>query len=318
MRDSVSLLIMSQYNRSRTSTGTRVDVIGPSNYYFYAMWLRPVHGITICLLLLALLTCRSSDGQTFTRRTEIPPVRLSYNDLTGVVERARELIKTSNASFSSSPYEHPHEYLLVDDRVAQVEITRDFSPASLAGAPEVAYIARYQYRFPDAPVSSVEFTLADYARDVVVEGQSRTGVDAISNLISSDLNRHNTSFAGPQFRSVGSLALLLFLFCAFAFAGLAPLSVPGRIALYGLGLCILVGLYSIPWSYWLAGTEVYAVDASWFQRHAPVLTFIGVLLPVFTSIVAGVRWMIKQIRPASQSADGSSAIRDNDRSVHLM
>jgi hypothetical protein len=270
---------------------------------------------TICFLLLALSTCCDSSAQTFRRRSESPSVRLSYNDLTGIVERTRELIKTSNASFSAS-YESPHEYLDIDDGQAQVEITHDFSPASLGSAPEVAYSVRYQYKYANAPVSSVEFTLADYSRSVAVEGQSRTDVDAISNLILSDLNKYSVSFSGPGFRTGGSLALMVFSYCLIFFGVLAPLSKRGRIVLIGLALCIWVAFYSVPWTEWLPGTAVYSGDASWFKRNSPVLTFIGALLPVFTSISGVLFWLLKQIRSTAQPNDESDI--QNAPPAHLM
>lgn len=279
------------------------------------MRVRLIIGFLIISFGLTVLNGGDLSAQTYTRRYDVAPVRLSYGELLDLVAGTRDLIRTSNSSYSPT-YERPHESLYVDDGAAQVSLTQDFSPASLVGAPEIGYSMTYEYRFADGPVSHVSVRLSDYSRNIQVEGKSRSEVDSISNFILSTLSRYTFSFAGPGFRTLGSLALTLFGWSLMIFAVMAPIPLRNRILLLTTALFVWLGLFLLPWQNWLPGTAVYAGDASWLRRNSPLLTFLGAMLPVAGAIYKLVSWLLNQVRQSSQQ--NGSEQSGHDQPAHLM
>ncbi len=278
--------------------------------------MRSLNHTFVRALFLVLLALSGLDAQTFARNDESSAVRLSYTDLAAILARVRELIKSSNASFAPK-YQTPIEYLDVGNGHSNVELTQDMSVAQLASAPEIAYSIQYVYRFSDAPISSVRIDLSDYRREVAVGGQSRTDVDALSNLVLTDLNAHGVTFAGPGFRTTASMMLSMVACTLIMFALFMASPKRAKVLIACLGFAILAVLYFMPWSEWLAGTTIYAGDSSFLKRNAPLLTLLGVVVPLIGMGAAMVRWFVKHFRYATQAANDSLHESRNDN-AHLM
>ena len=265
---------------------------------------------------LVLLVCTDSNAQAYTRNEEMSSVRLSYAELMAIIGRTREMIKNSNAAYAPK-YITPTEYLDVGNGHQTVELTTEFSVAQLSTAPQTASSVHYVYRFPDAPISSVQLNLADYRRDVAVGGQSRVDVDALSNLIVNDLNEHTLMFAGPGFRLAATTTLSLVALSLLIF-GLAIESPKyARIVLACLSISFFAFLFLPPWSEWLSGAAVYAGDSSFLTRNGPLFTFVGLLISLLGICAGVIRWLLIQFRYSTQVEKDSLEKRRND-TAYLM
>ena len=58
-------------------------------------------------------------------------------------------------------------------------------------------------------------------------------------------------------------------------------------------LCLFFSVFALPWEIWLPGTAVVSGSASWIDRHANMLTFLGFLLALVVLIASLVRGFIR-------------------------
>lgn len=266
----------------------------------------------ICCVFLCVLASTGVSAQTYTRTTDVPPVRLTYNDLINSVQRAHKLIKDSNSSYSVSLFP-PLESLEVGDGQTKVTLSGDLSAASLQSAPSVAFNVHYRYSYDGAPLSSVDMRLDDYSRWVTVEGSSQAEVDALSSLISSDLNRHSVYFAGFPFRNGAGTTMFVVAILVIWIAIGVPLPQRTRFLFSGLGVLMVIAVLMLPWNEWLAGTAVYADNAVWYVRHEAAISFIGTCVGIATIIAAGIRYTVTEfVKTKSESLPESEAPPGNN------
>lgn len=122
----------------------------------------------------ALGSYRPLSAQTFTRRSELPPLRLNYHDLTNIIGRGYQLVTTANSSFSNDGL-HPSSWLDLEDGQTQLEFPqKEITVLGLESVPQVSTEVRYVYMYDGAPISGVTIDLGDYSRQITVEGASRT------------------------------------------------------------------------------------------------------------------------------------------------
>ena len=251
--------------------------------------------IAVGALLIAIWSlCPSASAQTLTLTNSVPPVRMTYNGLAHIIEQARDLISKSNASYSS-PYEHRYEWLDVADSQATLRLTTDFSAASFDLAPSVAYRVHYVFQFTGAPVSGVDLTLSDSSRNITVAGSSRTSVEAISTLLSADLDGYRTMVAGPAFRTGSGWLMYLIAELLILLPIMAPLKKKEKFALALMGCLIGAFVLLLPWQDWFAGTAVYAGDSSFAVRHSAQISLLGTSLTVAALVFAASKTFIRRI-----------------------
>lgn len=247
----------------------------------------------ICCVFLCVLASTGVSAQTYTRTTDEPPVRLTYNDLIDSIQRAHKLIKDSNSSYSVS-FVHPLESLEVGDAQTNVTSSSDLSAASLQSALSVAFHVHYRYYYDGAPLSLVDISMGDSIRSVTVEGSSQAEVDALSSLISSDLNRHSVDFAGFPFRNGAGATMFMLAVLAVLVGIIVPLPQRTRFLFSGLGVLMVIAVLMLPWNEWLAGTAVYADNAVWYVRHEAAISFIGTCVAIATVLASGIRHIVKE------------------------
>jgi hypothetical protein len=267
----------------------------------------------VCMFAV-IVTAPSLSAQTFSRSRNVPPIGLSYGDLVNIISRARQLIKTSNASYSPPRYDEPSETLTVGDGENQFSVSGDISAASLASSPPVAYDITYIYFNKGAPVSSVQIELVEYERNITVSGSSQTAVDAVLDLISSDLGKHACSLCGSTVRTAGGIIIMFLLSIAIFALAISLISTEKpRLMILGV-LTLLISevllqllLFLPPWNKWLPDVAVYAGNSSWLQRNSALLTLVGTAITIFSVLATLIRWLIKHIfiEPASPALGAS-------------
>jgi hypothetical protein len=255
--------------------------------------------------------CRPLRAQTYTRRSELPPVHLNYNDLAAIVGRAEQLISTANKPFSPE-FERPSESLDLQDDQTKVEFTQDITTSALESAPPISNEIYFTYSFNGAPISNVTMYLYDYRRELSISGQSKTDVDALSQLMSSDLARHTTILGGFGFRTVGFLLLTILYSTLFAL-GFAPnLSKMNRIITFSIAAILVISVWAAPWQNWFPGTAVYSGDVSWFVRNQAIVSFMGMCATVVFGFIAVLAPFFRQ-RPIASPATESTAASPSQR-----
>jgi hypothetical protein len=134
----------------------------------------------ISILLMIGLAFASAAAE-YSRTETFSPVRLTYGDMTSLINRVHQFLTTANAPVSPNTYYS--EEMTIRGSLSQIRLKKDFSISALTGAPEEAYSVRYSYSRDSAPISSVDIDLGDYRRQVTVEGSSSDQVAALLSLL---------------------------------------------------------------------------------------------------------------------------------------
>jgi len=252
------------------------------------------------LILCIIVSFATSPGllaQESTRVTAYSAVRFSYDDLSGIVMKIQRFVQKAN---ENEHCEFIADDLTVDDGEFSLKLQGDYSRAAFNGAPQTAYSVLYWYKgCTRAPISSVWLWLEDGIRRLTVTGQSSDQVQALTTLVTEDLNQFGWPyFGGDRFRVYSSLVLGII---AASLITLIPFLLNSRVrssTSIGFGLTILVSLFICPWRKWFPGTAVYSGSASFLVRNEPLISFGGLLATIVTFIVA-MWWTSRSASPAT-------------------
>ncbi len=199
---------------------------------------------------------------------------MSYDDLSRIVTKARQLIATANAAVDKK---EEHELLLEGDG-ASLQLSNDFSRAAFAGAPPVSYSVEYSYgNWAGSPICCVELHLSDVDRHLNVSGASQEQVDAVFTAIHAELRSREGGLGGMAFRITGGGILLSI---GLVLSLLSVVYPKVRLKLSALGLVITAMVFLVPWRSLFAGTAVYAGDASFVVRNGPEISAWSLVLSV--------------------------------------
>ena len=233
--------------------------------------------LLLCILALSVSApAAAAQGASFTQESQFRPVRLTYVDLTAIVQRVRAFLARANGDSVDAFLDG----LSVSDGTRTVSASGATIDSLRARSPRVSNSARYSYMSRSGAINEVTITLSDYSRVVRVAGTSPEQVDALSALLREELGKHTSMIGGPVLRISAGLGLLggsLFLFSLatgrrLRFAFVALVAVQGAV-------------YLLPWSKWLPGTGVYAESASFVVRYSAELGAIGLVLAVVSLAV---------------------------------
>jgi hypothetical protein len=210
-------------------------------------------------------------GTIFERSEELPPLRMSYDDVMSLVEKARELGGVSSDET---------EMLEVSTNKTKYSLRSGFTRDDPNRAPEVAYRLVYNLRRANSPVSQIEIYLTDYSRAVRVSGTAGTSVDATTLALMTNLNEHTSRYGGFWLRYSGGVFLFLLLFVAAIAGKLLPADAPRPVTYLPMifVLLILGVVWLPPWELWLAGFKIYQGSASLIVRYSAEISFLSFLL----------------------------------------
>lgn len=235
--------------------------------------------------VLATAAAAEEPIREFKRSQDFCALRMTYADLSSLLDRARAIVADANAGTD----DYTLERLTISAGADEVTFKEDFSRAALAHAPALATSLTYSYYRPSAPISDITLRLGDHSRELEVSGSSREQVESLVLLVSSDLDKLGCSMGGTGMRALGGVLLLV----AAMGIGLLPAAgivkkAIGNILVLGTVIVINVSLWTLPWQEWFPGTAITAGSQSFIDRHAPLIGFGGLVVGVASLFLAAI------------------------------
>ena len=164
---------------------------------------------------------------------------------------------------------------------------------TLDSAPPVATSVSYRYLNRLGVISSIDIRFNDIRRELEISGRSRDQVEAAANLAGMIISQSETTLGGLMHRVIGAGLLIIVGFMLVASAGNAVTLTPSvRLALALTGLIFSLSVWLLPWEEWFPGSAVYRGDALFLVRHAALISFLGLLVTIFT-FFQGVVWIAR-------------------------
>jgi hypothetical protein len=247
-----------------------------------------------CLLISLSLSSTYAQG-TYSKKREFSAVSLSYDELKSIVNKVRTVIDSANSfdNKADSDIKFVSERLSIDDGQTVITLSdvKDFGRVS--NLPLVAYKVSYYYRQPNKPISEVQFNLADYGRDLTIEGIVPEQVDALFALIGNELESRTTLWGGITARLVSVSVGYILLLCIIArlafkrvevsWSGIHAFPRPNAPFWYVLLMLLFIAsIVIIPWSisftHFLPGFAIYSGDASFIVRNNALFGFLGLII----------------------------------------
>jgi hypothetical protein len=146
----------------------------------------------LVVLVLVLAAGLVSAQANYRKSAEIPPLRVSFSALQGVLDKTEKLAASANAG--NAP--RREEIVLTADTLKVTIPGRTLTPNN-AKVPERIDSLTYTYSMvTEAPISRVEFDFSDYRRTLTVEGNSPEHVDAVFAAIREDLMHLSSALGG--------------------------------------------------------------------------------------------------------------------------
>jgi hypothetical protein len=229
----------------------------------------------VCLSL-ATMTLSAKDAE-FSRNRDLPPLKLAATDLDAILLKTHSLIAAANGP--SSEQDFARESVKLGVRGHEIEIPH-FSMASSVAFPKKVFRFSYTYYRPDQPISSVTLDFSDYSRRVSVTGAAGDQVEALSNLLESDLLRHSSMIGGAMFRRLTGLCLLVAFLTSLIFSSAYWWNTRLSGAL-GMPICSALGLslvLLVPWDRYLPGFVLYQSYSPFLLvKYAPYIALLSLV-----------------------------------------
>lgn len=238
------------------------------------------HSLAILLIGIAL-SSGAFAVTDITKRFEINPIRMTYEDLSAIVENMRGLIQNANKETVDGRKEEVSMWISAGEDTLNIQEWETLS--KVKSLPKVARSIRFKYRLYEGPVSEVELTLTDTFREVSIRGSDAAQIQAISSYLREQFNQHNTVLGGNFFRLAG--AFILFIIGAILLnvrKGQSNSIAPAPVA---AGLAIVLSIFVLPWELWFPGIAIYADSASFIDRHANLLSFLSLILALAIPLI---------------------------------
>ena len=249
----------------------------------------------------------------FSTERRFGPVRLSQEELLELVDRLRSFAEQQGPTPAAS--DDAIQILSLSDgqstlRIGQstLRISEEISMETLGSAPPVATSVSYEYRNRTGVISSIRLRLSDASRTLDITGRSRDQVEAAASVASSIISQSQTTAGGRFQRSIWGFVLIAVGLTLVWMSGLSAFR-PILGALQLAGLVLTLSVWVLPWEDWFPGSAVYRDDASFFVRHAALISFLGFLLAIVTLVggvvrsLGGTRLLKAGVAPTATEGD---------------
>lgn len=241
--------------------------------------------IYICLIYYGILFAVPCYSETeYTTETSFCSINISYNQFSDILNELRGFTKNANINFK---HWKVTEYLVLGDTNVRTKIENEFNESAFNQGPKIANDIYYKYENFDAPISTIELRLNDYARKLTISGSDRTQVNALASLIENEFNLVGCSIGSFKHRFIiyivlGISALIVYLFTIKYFV------TTERIALllyFAFVISYMIIIYTLPWDLWFPGAAIRSDPLSFLDRHAGLLSLLGILVSILLPIL---------------------------------
>jgi hypothetical protein len=226
---------------------------------------------------LSLATTSVSNGAAFSQSRDLPPLKVTANELDAILNKTHSFIDAANGPAGR---DSSRETVKVRVRGHEIEIPH-FSLASNLAFPNEIFAFSYTYYQADKPISSVTIDLGDSFRRVSVSGVSADKVEGLSKLLEKDFRRYATAAGGLKFRRVAGICLLMLFLSSLMISGAYCWNNRNCTAALGMPICSGIGfllVLLVPWNRFLAGFVLYQRYSPFFLiRHAREIFLLAVL-----------------------------------------
>ena len=237
-------------------------------------------------LMINSVLCVEAADVTFSQTESYCPIKISYDQLTTLINRIRSVTTKANENENNS---YLSEKLTLRYGYREIEFENNFTLDNLLHGPKKAtYVKFYYSNKSDKPISRILLQLGDYKRELKVSGTSNEQVDALVSLISRDLEYIGCSFGGHNFRFICGVILIITA-TILAFLPLFKIIQPILWLIFCapiiLGIYIMV--YFISWENILPGTKLLASDVSFFELNSGLFSVIALIVTLLTTLITG-------------------------------
>jgi hypothetical protein len=251
--------------------------------------------ITRILVVLFFLTPEGfsyAAGPEYTMEISLHPLRMSVNDLSSLLLKVRHFISAiPNINGATLADE-----LVLSDGLRRFQVKGDYSISTLRSAPEVAQKASYYFSASSGAVTRISLDLGDYGRTISVSGDNQEQVEALAQLLYSDLQMRETWFGGIFMRLTLCAVLL-------AFGFLVPLRLKRTASQVSLSLLFMVSAYYVGFNDNLfPGTLIFKDSPSFVTRYSAEISFVGAILSFVGIVVPLVLSGFKHSKSAGELA----------------
>jgi hypothetical protein len=257
----------------------------------------------VCFFVIGLLLAAnigrgemSDRNPEYTMEVAFHPIRMSLADVSTLLRKVGRFLDVSGIS---SDNERFHNVLVLADGVKRFEISGEYSFDALQSAPSVSYELYYSFlSHSGAAVNHVEINFDDYRRGIKVSGTSQEQVEALAQLLRSEIGNHETYFGGPFLRLFGGAFVVM---CSLAgFASRKHIVVRTLFAVLGVAGVLLVFGESL-----LPGTAIFKDSSSILVRLGPEISLLGVILSLAGIVVSF--WLHRESSRARTAASADRA-----------
>jgi len=229
---------------------------------------------SICVSLGITSLCY---GAQSSETRDLPLLKMGATDLDAILIKTHSFIEEANGPEAGEG--SSREVVKVGIDGEEIEIPH-FSLASSLAFPNAIFRFSYTYTQPDKAIASVTIDLGDSSRRISVSGESRDKVEALSNLLENELQRHSTPIGGTKFRRVAGVCLSM-VFLTSLMIGVAYCLKNRSYSGWAMPICSALGfllVLLVPWNRFLAGFVLYERYSPFFLvRHASEFFFLAVV-----------------------------------------
>lgn len=225
---------------------------------------------------------------SYSRSETFGAVTFTHAELTEMLLTVQHFIDTANKAQTDWALQSVE----ISDGVATEKFNGRFSAEAFKPSLSTSYRVRFWYRRRDesSPIWDVTIDFDDWSRQVKIEGADRVQVDALFALVSQGIADHRVWFGGFGFRMLAMLLLwilsAILAEATFSKGSFVFPSARWRAVLVLAAPALSVLLLFQPFGPWLPGAAIYAVDTTFWGRHAALISFLAALLTVFAILQA--------------------------------
>jgi hypothetical protein len=236
--------------------------------------------------ILAMALSDRASGQGISRSTQLSSFHCTYEELSSLVRRIGQFSQKADAGTNA----RITESLTLESDTVTVTLSGGFSSLTSAGAPKVSSSVHYRWTAygDNLPISEVDIYLTSWRQVLKISGSAQDQVEALESVVGNVLRSKSVWYAGPLAQLFG-FALALGTASLLFISGLATRQRGLQRILITFAITVLIALWVLPWSSWLANTQVSS-EPVFYEKNTSLISFLGLLATVGTVIWSISKW----------------------------